>query len=261
MRRIQTISLLSLLSLLIFTTPAIFAANTNNNFNNSAAPETAAPQIGMSYEQLKKAAAKGDPDAEYALGYMYYYGSNGAPRDEPSARMWIQKAAAQGQPQAIKAAQLLSLTEHPKQGGFTTKPPVDRLAEAAKIEPKVPATEEDAVVPAKMTSSSTPVDEERLLKEPSHHYTVQLMGSFNREDVNRFARIHKLGPKAAVYKTHFHGKAWYVLVYGIYSTDQAAEEAIKNLPADIIKLNPWVKSLASVQEGIKQGKMNVANNS
>lgn len=84
----------------------VFAETASNN--SSAANNSVTSQFGMSFEQLKQAAAKGDADAEYALGYIYYYGKEGAPQDPNAAKMWIQKAADQGQPQAAKALQLLT---------------------------------------------------------------------------------------------------------------------------------------------------------
>lgn len=67
--------------------------------------------MNMSFDQVQQAAIQGDPDAEYALGYMYYYG-NGTTRDQKSAMDWIGKAAAQGQPEAIKALKLLGQSDN-----------------------------------------------------------------------------------------------------------------------------------------------------
>jgi TPR repeat protein len=55
---------------------------------------------------LKPQALQGQPDAEYALGYMYYYG-RGVPPDSHKARYWIAKAAKDGQSDAIAALKLM----------------------------------------------------------------------------------------------------------------------------------------------------------
>lgn len=47
-------------------------------------------------------AKKGNCDAQYAVGYMYFYGK-GVVEDSKQAQYWINKAAQQGQPLAIKA--------------------------------------------------------------------------------------------------------------------------------------------------------------
>lgn len=56
--------------------------------------------------RLKPEAEKGQPDAEYAVGYMYYYGQ-GVVENRAKAWYWISKAARAGQPDAVKAAQVL----------------------------------------------------------------------------------------------------------------------------------------------------------
>ena len=59
------------------------------------------------FEQLRPLAEKDNADAQYAIGYMYYYGK-GTEKDIIQAQKWIRHAANQGQPQAIKAMSLLT---------------------------------------------------------------------------------------------------------------------------------------------------------
>ena len=67
-----------------------------------------------SAEKVQAAAERGDSDAQYALGYMYYYGI-GITNDTQTAEQWIRKAANQGQPLAKKALQMIegSATQTP----------------------------------------------------------------------------------------------------------------------------------------------------
>lgn len=55
---------------------------------------------------LKPEAQKGQPDAQYAVGYMYYYGQ-GVVEDRKQAWCWITKAAKVGQPEAVEAVRIL----------------------------------------------------------------------------------------------------------------------------------------------------------
>ena len=55
---------------------------------------------------LKPLADRNQPDAQYAIGYMYYYGQ-GVTEDRRAACIWINRAAAQGQPDAIKAIKII----------------------------------------------------------------------------------------------------------------------------------------------------------
>lgn len=55
---------------------------------------------------LKTEADKGQIDAQYAVGFMYYYG-RGVVEDRKKGWFWINLAASKGQPQAIAAAKIL----------------------------------------------------------------------------------------------------------------------------------------------------------
>lgn len=56
--------------------------------------------------RLMPEAQKGQPDAQYAVGYMYYYGQ-GVVEDRQKAWVWINRAARVGQPDAIVAIKIL----------------------------------------------------------------------------------------------------------------------------------------------------------
>lgn len=56
--------------------------------------------------RLKPAAEKGYPEAQYAVGYMYYYGQ-GVVEDRRKAWYWITKSAHAGNRDAIMAVELL----------------------------------------------------------------------------------------------------------------------------------------------------------
>lgn len=60
----------------------------------------------QAFIRLKPEAEKGQPDAEYAVGYMYYYGQ-GVVEDRKKAWYWINCAAHAGQPDALVAIQIL----------------------------------------------------------------------------------------------------------------------------------------------------------
>jgi hypothetical protein len=64
-------------------------------------------KYGCSVDRIQTAAENGDPDAQYGLGYMYYYGIDTV-RDQQTAQLWIKRAADQGQPLAQKAQALIN---------------------------------------------------------------------------------------------------------------------------------------------------------
>lgn len=58
--------------------------------------------------RLMPEAKKGQPDAQYAVGYMYYYGA-GVVENRKKAWFWITQAAKAGQPDAVKAVEILGI--------------------------------------------------------------------------------------------------------------------------------------------------------
>lgn len=70
-----------------------------------------AAEYKQSFRKLMPAAVNGDPQAEYAVGYMYYYGL-GVSQDEESGIFWMNKAADQGYPPAIRALNLIHCTKN-----------------------------------------------------------------------------------------------------------------------------------------------------
>lgn len=66
-----------------------------------------AQNYSAALQKMRPLAEKGNADAQYAVGYMLYYGK-GTPVNRKDGVMWIQKAAAQGLPEAEQAEKMLS---------------------------------------------------------------------------------------------------------------------------------------------------------
>lgn len=62
------------------------------------------------FVRLKYEAQKGIPEAQYAIGYMYYYGQ-GVNENRKRAIYWINQAARAGHPEAVAAREALYKTE------------------------------------------------------------------------------------------------------------------------------------------------------
>ncbi len=64
----------------------------------------------LSPQQVRVAAMEGDGDAQYALGYMYYYGY-GVCRNPCEAKYWLDQAGKKGHQEAMQAMELLCKIE------------------------------------------------------------------------------------------------------------------------------------------------------
>lgn len=65
-----------------------------------------AQDFRRAFIRLMPEAEKGQADAQYAVGYMYYYGQ-GVVENREKAWLWINRAARQGQRDAIVAFKIL----------------------------------------------------------------------------------------------------------------------------------------------------------
>lgn len=89
----------------IFLIFSIFSCVSYTNFYEGIA-SFRAQKYREAFIRLKPEAEKGQPDAQYAIGYMYYYGV-GVTENRKNAFAWINQAAHAGQPEAIAAKNIL----------------------------------------------------------------------------------------------------------------------------------------------------------
>jgi DamX protein len=81
-------------------------SNTAQVANDACQHNPYLEKYDCSIDRVEVAAQAGNPDAQYALGYMYYYGINTV-QDVPTARLWIKRAASQDQLLAQKALRIV----------------------------------------------------------------------------------------------------------------------------------------------------------
>lgn len=177
---------------------------------HAAIPKSRVKTSDLSIEQLQEAAQAGDPDAQYALGYLYYYGRR-VRQNRHKARNWIKRAAVQDQMQARAALAILnSQRSH---------------VHAKKHKPQVLH------------------NHAHVHKVPVFHsyYTIQLLASTQRAELMKYTKkhAHALGRHAVVHKRG-HG---YVLLYGHYKTHKLAVLALSKLPKSLKTHKPWVRKM------------------
>ncbi|WP_165475030.1 SPOR domain-containing protein [Legionella yabuuchiae] len=78
-------------------------------------------------------------------------------------------------------------------------------------------------------------------------YTIQLIASHSRSELERFAILHHIKDKAHIHKSKKQGKNWYVLTMGGYKDHDGAKHAIAELPQDLAKFKPWVRKVDHLQ--------------
>jgi DamX protein len=249
---------------IIFSIIGILLMNCTSAEMPSRTNQKNSSQYSLSYQQIKMAAESGDPEAQYALGYMFYYGKGGVKRDISEAKRWIAKSAAQKQPQAIRALQLITGAEKPANNKNLTQTTVDFSSDQSnnKQSQEIKPSNEDSLSSTESDRVQKPNSETVTLvdmrkashtskNEPAvvdgHHYTLQLLGASHKQQIVKLIKQHDLGNQSKIYRTTYKNKDWYVLIYGTYKTKNEAHEAAKRLEKKF-KIQPWVKPYSSIQK-------------
>lgn len=286
-------------ALLILSLPVMTAGcHRTPAVSNNVAPACSSNVYLMKYNcsltKIQAAAENNDPDAQYALGYMYYYGIDTV-QDRDTAALWIRRSAKQGQPLAKKAWDLIhsgatfdnlhhAASKNLEQDSdaptasnaivYQKPTDVDELNKATPVEPitnhlpaygvehsdvSQPKTPE---VDPRLSSNAKPIvasaikpQSQAVSANDQNGFTVQLMASNRLGDIKAFIVEHKLKNKAHYFETTFKGKPWYMLTYGKYPTEQAALATLKNLPMNLKKQGPWVKSFTTIEKEIQLQKV------
>ncbi len=199
-------------------------------------------QYHCSLEQVEKAAQLNEPDAEYALGYMYYNGI-GTVKDTQTAMVWITRAAQQGQPLAISALKTI------RQAQFPTMGQVDVASEKPKLQQK-PASISSHVEPA-VTSSLTHqpiIAMGKIQNMPAQNFTVQLFASPHLPTVHQLEESLPHLVPMTIASIEKQGVTWYLLLAGNFTTRKEAQAYVASLPASVKNAGPWIRSFESLNK-------------
>ena len=126
-------------------TPGINKAGSGAQRNSSFASSTICTdnpflqKYQCSFAQIEQTARTGDPDAQYALGYLYYYGI-GTTQDRQTGLVWIRKAAAQGQTVAQEALRAIAGSNTAPRAAATS-PSTAGSAATTPAQPEKPLTD------------------------------------------------------------------------------------------------------------------------
>ncbi|MEM7294848.1 MAG: SPOR domain-containing protein [Pseudomonadota bacterium] len=154
---------------------------------------------------------------------------------------------------------LLSELESPPNNQFVDShgvtPKEDAKTPKEKVAKPQPEPEAPAPEPAPAPTPATPdTDEKFLLASKPSLFTVQLLASYDRDEIVRYAKKHGIVDKSRLFRTVRNGRRWHVLAFGLYASAETARAAITRLPADLQRNTPWIRSVKSVQDAIKRVK-------
>ncbi|KTD57929.1 SPOR domain-containing protein [Legionella shakespearei] len=133
----------------------------------------------------------------------------------------------------------------------TVKRTRETLVQAQPDVAVVPASSETTLVQIPKLAQPAEAKEVKVAKAPvvkkahGNLYTIQLVASHRVSDVHRFRQSNKLFANAKV--RHFTNAkgTWYILTLGEFDSRAKAQSKAKALPADLAKLNPWIRPVTA----------------
>lgn len=116
---------------------------------------------------------------------------------------------------------------------------------AAPARPAAAAATSDPTAPLAAQHS-------RIRALPANQFTVQLLGSTSRANVEDFVRRHANTP-LYWFETRNQGNPWFVIMMGAYPSRAAAQTAASGLTGELGRLEPWIRSIGTIQGEIVAG--------
>ncbi|MCB1755655.1 MAG: AAA family ATPase [Gammaproteobacteria bacterium] len=89
-----------------------------------------------------------------------------------------------------------------------------------------------------------------LMQNPTQ-FTVQMIASSNRDEVERFLKTHDLAGPNSIFSFKRGEETWYALVHGLYSDIEDAQQAIRELPDEVRTRHPWIRQIKRIHESLK----------
>lgn len=181
---------------------------------------------------IEKYAQQHYPDAEYILGYSYFYGK-GKPINRKLANVYLQRAAQQQYYPALLALKIIADAE---------KNNMSVVSYAAD-------TSQDIMVKKKLTKShpiQTTLDHKLIYKINPSFYTVLMVTTIELKQILTIVDSYQLYDGYYIYKYRDEGVIYYGLINGKYQQQQDAKYTINNLPQMMRKWSPRILTFAMI---------------
>lgn len=108
-----------------------------------------------------------------------------------------------------------------------------------------------AATPVEVIAKPEFLTETWVMAQAKTHYTFQLIGSWDRSEVDRFIEQSALVGDVALFDSMRNNRVWHVVLYGTFDSKQAALKASSEWPAPLNTLPSWLRRFDSVQQQIK----------
>lgn len=91
-----------------------------------------------------------------------------------------------------------------------------------------------------------------VLLQPPTQFTVQMIASSKRSEVERFIIKHQLDGPNSIFAFSRGQETWYALIHGLYAEIDDAKNAVKSLPKAVRSQHPWIRQIKRIHESLKK---------
>ncbi len=219
------------------------------------------------FHRLLPQAVNGQREAQYAVGYMYYYGY-GVSRDAESGIFWMEKSADQHYPPAIRALQLIHqepIREResvevyhaqptpykpmmpPSQDEVMDTLPKQPVMRVPVHHPPPPPHQVWVMPESKNFREEIPVMNKQPQPVAKANFSLQLFGAYQLSSVKTVQAQLSSDHGTHIWHTEHEGKDWYVLTYGNFASAHLAAESRKHLSSEFSDFSPWIRKMEGLQ--------------
>jgi len=122
-------------------------------------------------------------------------------------------------------------------------PPIELIPVPATTTEKADTAFSDLV-------DTTLKDKEWIMQQSATDFTFQLMGTWDRSEVDSFVEKNELTGNVAVFESMRNGEVWYAVIYGVYPSKQVAMRDSQQWSSPLNKISPWLRRYDGVQKQI-----------
>ncbi|MBU0809936.1 SPOR domain-containing protein [Pseudomonas sp. GWSMS-1] len=160
--------------------------------------------------------------------------------------------------EAEGASDAANVAMEPASVGVASVPVAPVVAEVAKVAPPVAPPAAPAIKPVAPKAAVVPAPVKPVVaggwyaSQAGTRFTLQILGARSESAAQAFVKAN--GADYHYFKKQHQGKPLYVVTYGSFSTRDAAQAALRALPAKIQAGKPWPRNFAGIQQEIAQAR-------
>lgn len=119
--------------------------------------------------------------------------------------------------------------------------------------PVAPAVTKTAPVAAPAPVAKAPAYDRSLLLDTPSGFVVQLFGSYEAANADKFRRQWRdeIIGSLYLYETRHNNKPWFVVVAGVYGSRAEATAAVNALPRPLRDQSPWIRDISAVKQALR----------